>query len=91
MESIETYILNPDAQKPLIRMRALAMQWDNDPRMKEVCRRTWDPIFFAECEAKIEKLKQVGLIEQKHFNKSSIKYLDISEIDVEAWEKQLYD
>jgi len=84
MEDIETCVSNPNAQKTLLKLRALSAQWYGDPRMKEICRQTWDPIFFAECEQKIQKLKQINFIEQRHNIKSSIKYLDISEINVEA-------
>ena len=70
---------------------ALATQWERDPRFKEFCRHTWEPEAFKEAEERIEKLKQVHAIEKRHTVKSPVKYLDISEIDVEAWEKQLYD
>ena len=73
-------------EKKLRRLKALAFEWARDPRFKEMCRRTWDPVFFMECEKTINELNKVWHIEYKHNHKDwSVKYLDISEINVEGW------
>ena len=73
-------------EKKLRRLEALAFEWERSPQLKEMCRRTWDPEFFIDCEMRIGKLKEVSAVERKHHQKNwSVKFLDISEINVEGW------
>lgn len=74
-----------------MRLMALAIQWERDPRFKEFCRKSWEPEAFQDIENRITKLKEVNAIEARHTIKNAVKYLDISEIDVAAWEKEWYD
>lgn len=69
----------------LNRLTALAQEWARNPKFKEDCRKIWDPLFFAMCEEKIEKLRQINLIESRHNRGDGTKFLDISEINVEGW------
>ena len=73
-------------EKKLRRLKALAFEWERSPQFKEMCRRTWDPVFFIECEMRINELNKVWGIEKKHQIKDwSVKFLDVSEINVEGW------
>lgn len=73
------------------RLAALAVQWERDPRFKEYCRKTWEPEEFQDVERRIELLREVDRIEARHTKKGAPTYLDISEIDVKAWEAMIYD
>ena len=73
------------------RLAALAVQWERDPRFKEYCRKTWKPEEFQDVEKRIELLREVDRIEARHTKKGAPVYLDISEIDVKAWEAMIYD
>lgn len=73
------------------RLAALAVQWERDPKFKEYCRLTWKPEEFQDVERRIELLREIDKIEARHTKKGAPVYLDISEIDVKAWEAQWYD
>ena len=73
------------------RLAVLAVQWERDPRFKEFCRKTWKPEEFQDIEKRIELLREVDKIEARHTKKGMPEYLDISEIDVKAWEAMIYD
>lgn len=81
-------MLNTNTLVKKQRLMALAVQWERDPRFKEFCRKSWEPEAFQDAENRIAKLKEVDLIEARHTKKNAVKYLDISEIDVAAWEKE---
>ena len=66
------------------RLLVLGQEWARDPHFKETCRRLWDPEFFQYCEQRIAALRQVNMIEEKHRGGDRIKFLDISEINVEG-------
>ena len=77
--------MTKEQEKKMNRLLALGQEWARNQMFKETCRNSWDPEFFAYCEQKIAELKQVDMIERKHEDRDRIKFLDISEIDVEAW------
>lgn len=43
----------------------------------------WDPVFFMECEEKINFLEKIEKIEREVLRPNNIKFLDINEI---KWE-----
>lgn len=71
-------------QEQINKIKALGADWKRNPSFKELCKRTWNPIFFASCENKIAEIEKIEAIEQKHFCKKDVDFLDISEIDCNA-------
>lgn len=69
-------------QVKMNRLMALDADWRKDSKFKELCRKTWSPQLFAQCENKIAELKAIAAIEDKLLSGESVKQLDISEIDV---------
>ena len=71
-------------QEQINKIKALGADWKKDPSFKELCKRTWDPNFFASCEDKIAEIEKIEAIEIKHSYKKDVDFLDISEIDCNA-------
>lgn len=70
-------------QEQINKIKALGADWKRNPSFKELCKRTWNPNFFASCENKIAEIEKIEAIEQKHlYKKEVVDFLDISEIDV---------
>ena len=77
--------MTKEQEKKITRLLVLGQEWARDKNFKEACRNSWEPEFFQYCEEKIAELRQINMIEHKHEGGDRIKFLDISEIDVEAW------